>query len=126
LLYGEDPAAGPARVRDAVAAPFPPLRAAGEGVPSGPSRGLVRGDGVDFVASRIPDGERIVRNLSKATEMARAFEWGGAGSLKLFLAEIRRKVAGGGRRTRSPTSRRGRDAVRLSTIHGAKGLESRS
>jgi hypothetical protein len=84
---------------------------------------LFRETGVDFVAARIPDGERIVRNLSKAAEMARDFEWGGAGSLKLFLAEIRRKAAGGREEDEVPDFEEGEDAVRLSTIHGAKGLE---
>jgi ATP-dependent helicase/nuclease subunit A len=122
-LYGEDPTAAPARVREAVAllsrlsarrgrASLPDLLAA-----------LYRETGVDFVAARIPDGERIVRNLSKAAEMARAFEWGGAGSLKLFLAEIRRKAAEGREEDEVPDFEEGEDAVRLSTIHGAKGLE---
>ena len=122
-LYGEDPAAVPPRVREAVAllsrlsarrgrASLPDLLAA-----------LYGETGVDFVAARIPDGERIVRNLSKAAEMARAFEWGGAGSLKLFLAEIRRKAAEGREEDEVPDFEEGEDAVRLSTIHGAKGLE---
>ena len=122
-LYGEDPAAAPARARDAVAllsrlsarrgrASLPDLLAA-----------LYGETGVDFVAARIPDGERIVRNLSKAAEMARAFEWSGAGSLKLFLAEIRRKAAEGREEDEVPDFEEGEDAVRLSTIHGAKGLE---
>jgi len=122
-LYGEDPAAVPNRVREAVAllsrlsarrgrASLPDLLAA-----------LYGETGVDFVAARIPDGERIVRNLSKAAEMARAFEWGGAGSLKLFLAEIRRKAAEGREEDEVPDFEEGEDAVRLSTIHGAKGLE---
>ena len=55
--------------------------------------------------------------------MARAFEWGGAGSLKLFLAEIRRKAAEGREEDEVPDFEEGEDAVRLSTIHGAKGLE---
>jgi ATP-dependent exoDNAse (exonuclease V) beta subunit len=122
-LYGEDPAAVPPRVREAVAllsrlsarrgrASLPDLLAA-----------LYGETGVDFVAARIPDGERIVRNLSKAAEMARAFEWGGAGSLKLFLAEIRRKAAEGREEDEVPDFEEGEDVVRLSTIHGAKGLE---
>jgi len=122
-LYGEDPAAVPPRVREAVAllsrlsaqrgrASLPDLLAA-----------LYGETGVDFVAARIPDGERILRNLSKAAEMARAFAWGGAGSLKLFLAEIRRKAAEGREEDEVPDFEEGEDAVRLSTIHGAKGLE---
>jgi len=122
-LYGDDPAAVPPRARDAEAllarlsvrkgsASLPDLIAE-----------LYAETGVDFVAARIADGERIVRNLSKASEMARAFEWGGAGSLKLFLAEIRRKAAEGREEDEVPGFEEGEDAVRLSTIHGAKGLE---
>lgn len=122
-LYGKDPSTVPARAREAVAllsrlsaqrgrASLPDLLAT-----------LYGETGVDFVAARIPDGERIVRNLSKAAEMARAFEWGGAGSLKLFLAEIRRKAAEGREEDEVPDFEEGEDAVRLSTIHGAKGLE---
>ncbi|MBP2679943.1 MAG: UvrD/REP helicase, partial [Deltaproteobacteria bacterium] len=122
-LYGEDPSSVPARVREAVAllsrlssrrgrASLPDLLAA-----------LYGETGVDFVAARVPDGERIVRNLSKAAELARAFEWSGAGSLKLFLAEIRRKAAEGREEDEVPDFEEGEDAVRISTIHGAKGLE---
>jgi ATP-dependent helicase/nuclease subunit A len=122
-LYGEDPAAVPARVREAVA--LLSRLSARRGRASLPDllAELFRETGVDFVAARIPDGERIVRNLSKAAEMARAFEWGGAGSLKLFLAEIRRKAAEGREEDEVPDFEEGEDAVRLSTIHGAKGLE---
>ena len=122
-LYGEDPAAAPARVREAVA--LLSRLSARRGRASLPDllAELFRETGVDFVAARIPDGERIVRNLSKAAEMARAFEWGGAGSLKLFLAEIRRKAAEGREEDEVPDFEEGEDAVRLSTIHGAKGLE---
>jgi ATP-dependent helicase/nuclease subunit A len=122
-LYGEDPSGAPARALEAEAllsglsarrgrTSLPDLLAA-----------LYGETGVDFVAARIPDGERIVRNLSKAAEMARAFEWVGAGSLKLFLAEIRRKAAEGREEDEVPDFEEGEDAVRLSTIHGAKGLE---
>ncbi len=122
-LYGEDPAAVPTRVREAVS--LLSLLSAQRGRASIPDllAALYRETGVDFVAARIPDGERIVRNLSKAAEMARAFEWGGAGSLKLFLAEIRRKAAEGREEDEVPDFEEGEDAVRLSTIHGAKGLE---
>jgi ATP-dependent helicase/nuclease subunit A len=122
-LHGEDPAAVPARVRDAEA--LLSRLSARKGRASLPDllAQLYAETGVDFVAARIPDGERIVRNLSKAAEMARAFEWGGAGSLKLFLSEIRRKAAEGREEDEVPDFEEGEDAVRLSTIHGAKGLE---
>lgn len=122
-LYGEDPDAVPVRARDAIA--LLSRLSARRGRSSLPDllAALYGETGVDFVASRLPDGERIVRNLSKAAEMARAFEWGGAGSLKLFLAEIRRKAAEGREEDEVPDFEEGEDAVRLSTIHGAKGLE---
>jgi len=79
--------------------------------------------GVDFVAARLPEGERIIQNLAKAEEMARAFEWKGAGSLKLFLADIRKKMEEKREENEVPDFEEDEDAVRLSTIHAAKGLE---
>ena len=122
-LYGDDPSAAPDRTREALAllarlsarrerAYLPDLLAE-----------LYRETAVDFVAARLPEGERLLQNLSKAAEMARAFEWAGAGSLKLFLAEIRRKAAEGREEDEVPDFEEGEDAVRISTIHAAKGLE---
>jgi len=122
-LHGDRPEAVPARTSDAVEllarlsarrerASLPDLLA-----------DLFRETGVDFVAARLPEGERVMQNLSKAAEMARAFEWEGPGSLKLFLAEIRRKAAEGREEDEVPDFEEGEDAVRLSTIHAAKGLE---
>jgi ATP-dependent helicase/nuclease subunit A len=122
-LHGKRPEDAPARTREAVAllsslssrrerASLPDLVAE-----------LFRATGVDFVAARLPEGERILQNLSKAEELARAFEWEGPGSLKLFLAEIRRKAAEGREEDEVPDFEEGEDAVRLSTIHAAKGLE---
>ncbi len=122
-LYGDDPASAPSRTRDAAAllsrlsdrkgrASLPDLLAE-----------LYRETGVHFVAARLPEGERMAQNLSKAAELARAFEWEGPGSLKLFLAEIRRKAAEGREEDEVPDFEEDEDAVRLSTIHAAKGLE---
>ena len=122
-LYGDDPSATPARTRDALAL-LARLSARRE---RASLRDLIAGlyleTAVDFVASRLPEGERVLQNLAKAAEMARAFEWAGAGSLKLFLAEIRRKTAEGREEDEVPDFEEGEDAVRLSTIHAAKGLE---
>jgi hypothetical protein len=41
---------------------------------------LFRESGVEFVAARLPEGERILANLAKAAELSRTFEWGGRGS----------------------------------------------
>jgi ATP-dependent helicase/nuclease subunit A len=122
-LHGDDPSAVPARARDAVA--LLDRLSARRGRASLPDllAELYRETAVDFVASRLPEGERILQNLSKAAGLARAFEWGGAGSLKLFLAEIRRKAAEGREEDEVPDFEEGEDAVRISTIHAAKGLE---
>jgi ATP-dependent exoDNAse (exonuclease V) beta subunit len=122
-LYGADPRTVPPRTKDALAllsrlaawkerAALPDLIAE-----------LYRETGVEFVALRLPEGERVAQNLSKAAEMARAFEWGAQGSLKLFLAEFRRKAAEGREEDEVPDFEEDEDAVRLSTIHAAKGLE---
>jgi ATP-dependent helicase/nuclease subunit A len=122
-LYGADPGAVPARTEDAVA--LLSRLAAGKERAALPDliADLYRETGVEFVALRLPEGERVAQNLSKAAEMARSFEWGPLGSLKLFLAEIRRKAAEGREEDEVPDFEEDEDAVRLSTIHGAKGLE---
>ena len=122
-LHGDDPSAVPARARDA-AALLDRLSARRErsSLPDLLAE-LYRETAVDFVASRLPGGERILQNLSKAAGLSRAFEWGGAGSLKLFLAEVRRKAAEGREEDEVPDFEEGEDAVRISTIHAAKGLE---
>jgi len=84
---------------------------------------VYRETGVEFVAARLPDGERILQNLGRAREMAFAYEWGGRGSLKGFLAEIRRKTGAETPEQEVPSYGEEEDAVRISTIHLSKGLE---
>ncbi|MBI5419684.1 MAG: UvrD-helicase domain-containing protein [Deltaproteobacteria bacterium] len=84
---------------------------------------LYREAGVDFVAARLAEGERILQNLAKALDMARAFEWRGGGSLKAFLAEIRRRTEEDREENEFPSFDEGENAVSLSTIHASKGLE---
>ncbi|NJD62744.1 MAG: hypothetical protein FIA93_08490, partial [Deltaproteobacteria bacterium] len=83
---------------------------------------LYRESGVEFVAARLPDGDRIVQNLAKAAGMARAFEWTG-GSVKAFLADLRRKTEEDRQESEFPAFDEGEDAVQVSTIHASKGLE---
>ncbi|NNF83652.1 MAG: UvrD-helicase domain-containing protein, partial [Deltaproteobacteria bacterium] len=84
---------------------------------------LFRESGVEFVAARLPEGERILANLAKAAELARSFEWGARGSVKAFLAEIRRKTEEERPEHEFPSFEEKEDAVRISTIHLSKGLE---
>ena len=122
-LYGKDPLSVPPRTKDAVALLSRLSARKGRASLADLLAELFRETGVDFVAARLPEGERIAQNLSKAAEMARAFEWEGPGSLKLFLAEIRRKTSEGREEDEVPDFEEDEDAVRLSTIHAAKGLE---
>ncbi len=84
---------------------------------------LYRESGVEFVAARLPEGERILQNLEKAAGLAFAFSWAGAGSVKAFTEEIRRKTEEERPEHEFPTFEEGEDAVRISTIHLSKGLE---
>ncbi len=84
---------------------------------------LYRETGVEFVAARLPDGDRIVQNLAKAAGMARAFEWTGGGTVKAFLADLRRKTQEDRQESEFPAFDEGEDAVQVSTIHASKGLE---
>lgn len=84
---------------------------------------LYRETGVEFVAARLAEGERVLLNLAKARELAFAFEWEGRGTLKGFLAEIRRKTEAETPEYEFPPFEEGEDAVRISTIHLSKGLE---
>ena len=84
---------------------------------------LYRESGVEFVAARLSEGERILQNLAKAAEIAFAFEWAGGGSVKAFLEEIRRKTEEERPENEFPVFEEGEDAVRISTIHLSKGLE---
>ena len=84
---------------------------------------LYRETGVEFVAARLSDGDRIVQNLDKAAGMARTFEWTGGGSVKAFLADLRRKTEEDRQESEFPSFDEGENAVRISTIHASKGLE---
>jgi ATP-dependent helicase/nuclease subunit A len=122
-IHGDDRDAVPPRTKDALALLSRLAAGKERAALSDLVAELYRETGVDFVALRLPEGERVAQNLSKAAEMARAFEWESRGSLKAFLAEIRRKAAEGREEDEVPDFEEDEDAVRLSTIHAAKGLE---
>ena len=84
---------------------------------------LYRETGVEFTAARLPEGDRIAQNLAKAAGLARAFEWAAGGSVKAFLADLRRKTEEDRRENEFPSFDEGEDAVQVSTIHASKGLE---
>ncbi len=84
---------------------------------------LFRETGVAFTAARLPEGDRIVQNLAKAAGLARAFEWAAGGSVKAFLADLRRKTEEDRRENEFPSFDEGEDVVQVSTVHASKGLE---
>jgi len=110
------------RVRDAIGLLARLSANRGRASLSGLLADLYRETGVEFVASRLPDGDRIVQNLAKAAGMARAFEWTG-GSIKAFLADLRRKTEEDRQESEFPSFDEGENAVQISTIHASKGLE---
>jgi ATP-dependent helicase/nuclease subunit A len=112
----------PDRIRDALALLARLSASRGRASLSSLLAELYRETGVEFVAARLPDGDRIVQNLAKAAGMARAFEWTG-GSVKAFLADLRRKTEEDRQESEFPAFDEGEDAVQVSTIHASKGLE---
>ncbi|MGE5190318.1 MAG: UvrD-helicase domain-containing protein, partial [Gemmatimonadota bacterium] len=84
---------------------------------------LYRETGVEFTAARLPEGDRIVQNLAKAAGLARAFEWAAGGSVKAFVADLRRRTEEDRQENEFPSFDEGEDVVQVSTIHASKGLE---
>ncbi|MGE5753149.1 MAG: UvrD-helicase domain-containing protein [Deltaproteobacteria bacterium] len=117
---GEPPSSD--RVRDALALLARLSASRGRAALSSLLAELYRETGVEFVTARLPDGDRIVQNLAKAAGMARAFEWTG-GSVKAFLADLRRKTEDDRQESEFPAFDEGEEAVQVSTIHASKGLE---
>jgi ATP-dependent helicase/nuclease subunit A len=122
VCTGGEQAASP-RARDALALLALLSGRRGRGSLTSLLADLYRESGVEFVAARLPEGERILQNLAKAAEMASAFEWASGGSVKAFIGEIRRKTEEERPENEFPTFEEGEDAVRISTIHLSKGLE---
>ncbi|HEY7586085.1 MAG TPA: UvrD-helicase domain-containing protein [Candidatus Deferrimicrobiaceae bacterium] len=111
------------RVRDALELLAHLSASRGRSSLSGLLAELYRESGVEFVAARLPDGDRMVQNFSKVAGLARAFEWTGGGSVKAFLADLRRKTDEDRQESEFPAYDEGEDAVQISTIHASKGLE---
>jgi len=122
-LYREDERSASPRARDALS--LLARLSARRGRASLPSllAELYRESGVEFVAARLPEGDRILQNLEKAAEIAFSFAWARAGSVKAFTEEIRRKTEEERTENEFPIFEEGENAVRISTIHLSKGLE---
>ena len=87
--------------------------------------------GYDLAMLEIPGGERRLANVRKLMRLAREHEASGGRDLHGFLALVRSRSAGSGglveprgrRESEAPVEGEALDAVRLMTIHRAKGLE---
>jgi ATP-dependent helicase/nuclease subunit A len=122
-LYREDERSASPRARDALSLLARLSARRGRASLSSLLAQLYRESGVEFVAARLPEGQRILQNLEKAAGIAFAFAWAGAGSVKAFTEEIRRKTEEERTENEFPAFEEGEDAVRISTIHLSKGLE---
>jgi ATP-dependent exoDNAse (exonuclease V) beta subunit len=69
------------------------------------------------------DGSRRFANLRKLGRLAREYEAIRGGDLGGFVRFVREQEALGGKELEAVAEEEGADAVRLLTIHGAKGLE---
>jgi ATP-dependent helicase/nuclease subunit A len=90
-------------------------------------RGLER-SGYDLAMLAMPGGERRLANVRKLMRLAREFEAASGRDLRGFLELVRARAAGWGgagdsRESEAPVESENLNAVRLMTIHRAKGLE---
>ena len=88
-------------------------------------RALTR-TGYDLAMLAMPGGERRLANVRKLMRLGRDHETSHGRDLRGFVELIRDREAGGSpdsRESEAPVEGEGLDAVRLMTIHRAKGLE---
>ncbi|MDQ4071842.1 MAG: PD-(D/E)XK nuclease family protein, partial [Actinomycetota bacterium] len=71
----------------------------------------------------MPRGERRTANLRKLKRLAHEFEAAEGRNLRGFLDALGRRERSAAREAEAPLAGEGLDAVRLMTIHAAKGLE---
>ena len=86
-------------------------------------RDIVQATSYDTTLPLEPDGRRKVANLRKLSEVADALEKAGFGSLQEFAEAVDRFHAEGVREGEAQLDSATEDAVRLMTMHAAKGLE---
>ncbi len=80
--------------------------------------------GYDLAVLALPGGQRRMANIRKLMRLAHEHELGEGPDLRAFLELASRRATGSGaRESEAPVESEGLDAVRLMTIHRAKGLE---
>ncbi len=83
---------------------------------------LVERSGIEAVSGAVPRGDQGLANLRKLSEIARAFEGRGFTTLYDFTARLQRLVEEEEKEGQAVIDVQ-RDAVRIMTVHAAKGLE---
>jgi ATP-dependent exoDNAse (exonuclease V) beta subunit len=83
----------------------------------------VTGSGYDRVVLRMPDGERRMANVRKLMRLAREYEADEGRDLRGFIDYVAEQDMLRAREGEAPLETEGINAVRLMTIHAAKGLE---
>ena len=83
----------------------------------------VTASGYDRRVLALPGGERRMANVRKLKRLTREFEAAEGRHLRGFLDMIDRRGVAAAREGEAPLEGEGIDAVRLMTIHAAKGLE---
>jgi ATP-dependent exoDNAse (exonuclease V) beta subunit len=83
----------------------------------------VSGSGYDRAVLAMPSGERRMANVRKLMRLARDFEAREGRDLRRFIDYVDEQELIAAREGEAPLETESIDAVRLMTIHGAKGLE---
>ena len=84
---------------------------------------VIRDSGYDRTLLALPDGRRRMANVRKLMRLARAFEAEQGGALRAFLDYLAEQDVLAAREGEAPLEAEDLHAVRLMTIHAAKGLE---
>ncbi|RMG59130.1 MAG: hypothetical protein D6713_06155 [Deltaproteobacteria bacterium] len=84
---------------------------------------IFRDTGARITAATLPEPERTLLMLEKFIAMGRAFWERTRGTTRQFLSAMKRQVFSGSEEGEFPLSDEGEDAVRIFSIHRAKGLE---
>jgi superfamily I DNA/RNA helicase len=123
-----DRSRGGSRARPAGARRLP--RARGRRARRRPAPGLdevleraVLATGYDLHVLRLPGGRRRLANVHKLVRLAGVFEEARGRDLRGFIDHARAEVEAQAREAEAPVELAGSRAVRLMTIHAAKGLE---